>query len=195
MCRPWRRMSSAVFTMTVTSVGGTARNNPRRNLPAPTPPASAVTFTFRSLLARSASPRPMTVALRSSLGCRDHADLAPPPDPARVGAGRLRQDALSRRAGGVARGAWRRARGALESRRPTAGPRTREHGHVLEKGLHPAHHAVPGPLSLLHLREASRQARQSIPHARTGRCHRRGRPPARVQGSAVHVGGQAGGAI
>src|SRR5919201_6731496 len=45
--RPWRVMSSPVLTTTATSPGGTARTRPRRNLPAPTPPASATTFTAR----------------------------------------------------------------------------------------------------------------------------------------------------
>ena len=38
-------MSSPVFTTAVTSAAGTARTSPRRNFPAPTPPASATTFT------------------------------------------------------------------------------------------------------------------------------------------------------
>src|SRR2546422_8563290 len=37
-------MSSPVLTTTVTSSGATTRTRPRRNLPAPTPPASATTF-------------------------------------------------------------------------------------------------------------------------------------------------------
>src|SRR5919201_2265829 len=44
---PCRSMSSPVLTTTVTSPGGTARTRPRMNFPAPTPPASATTFTAR----------------------------------------------------------------------------------------------------------------------------------------------------
>src|SRR5438132_837439 len=43
-CRPCRTMSSPVLTTTVTSSAGTTATNPRRNLPAPTPPASATTL-------------------------------------------------------------------------------------------------------------------------------------------------------
>ena len=43
--RPWITMSSPVFTMTVRSARRDhARSTPRRNFPAPTPPASATTF-------------------------------------------------------------------------------------------------------------------------------------------------------
>jgi hypothetical protein len=37
-------MSSATFTITVRSSPGTTRVSPRRNFPAPIPPASAATF-------------------------------------------------------------------------------------------------------------------------------------------------------
>src|SRR5258706_9975661 len=42
MCRPWSTMSSPVFTMAVTSGGGTTSIRPRRKRAAPTPPARAV---------------------------------------------------------------------------------------------------------------------------------------------------------
>src|SRR6266542_824426 len=41
-------MSSAVLTTTVTPSAGTTLTSPRRNFPAPTPPASAATFTVVS---------------------------------------------------------------------------------------------------------------------------------------------------
>src|SRR5690349_21749877 len=42
MCRPWSTTSSPVLTTAVTSDGGTAATNPRRQRAAPTPPARAV---------------------------------------------------------------------------------------------------------------------------------------------------------
>ena len=56
--RPCNSMSSAVFTTTVTLRGGTARTSPRRNFPAPIPPASATTFTADSLRAGGAGLTP-----------------------------------------------------------------------------------------------------------------------------------------
>ena len=51
-CSPCTSMSSPVLTMAVTSSGGTARTSPRRNFPAPTPPASAATFMERGYVTR-----------------------------------------------------------------------------------------------------------------------------------------------
>src|SRR6185312_16513648 len=45
-------MSSPVFTTTVTSAGGTARTRPRRNFPAPIPPANATTLGMAASLPR-----------------------------------------------------------------------------------------------------------------------------------------------
>ena len=42
-------------------------------------------------------------------------------------------------------------------------------GHLLPQGLHPAHHAVPRPLRLLHLRQGAGPPRQPLP-ARATRC-------------------------
>src|ERR671922_33038 len=57
MRSPCITTSSPVLTMTVTSCGGTARASPRRNLPAPMPPASAATLTFPSHLHSGPAPR------------------------------------------------------------------------------------------------------------------------------------------
>src|ERR671923_57024 len=56
MRSPCITTSSPVLTMTVTSCGGTARASPRRNLPAPMPPASAATLTFPSHLHSGPAP-------------------------------------------------------------------------------------------------------------------------------------------
>src|SRR5579872_5499347 len=47
MSRPWRTVSSPVFTMAVTSDAGTTRTRPRRRRAAPTPPARAVIIACR----------------------------------------------------------------------------------------------------------------------------------------------------
>ncbi len=72
-----------------------------------------------------------------------------------------------------------------------AGPRPplRHTGDLLAQGLHPPHHALPGPLRLLHLRQAPGPARRSLPDleevlaiARAGRRRRVPRGP-------LHPGG------
>ena len=45
------------------------------------------------------------------------------------------------------------------------------------EGVHPAHHAVPRPLRLLHVRPAPGPPRQGVPRARGGAGHRPGRAP------------------
>ncbi len=97
-----------------------------------------------------------------------------------------RQDPVRRRGGGAAAGARRPTARTHAGRVPSACARSRDDGHLLAQGLHPAHDAVSGPLSLLHVRQAPGQARSPVPVARGGRGDRRGRPAARVQGGAVH---------
>ena len=63
---------------------------------------------------------------------------------------------------------------ALPLRRPDgAGPgrarrRARPPGHLLAQGLHPADHAVPRPLRLLHLRQGAGPGDRALPDARRG---------------------------
>src|SRR5437879_4640182 len=66
-------MSSPVFTITVTSSGATTRTSPRRNFPAPMPPASAATFITgqRSSLGRmpeAAAPQLRRALVRAEAG-------------------------------------------------------------------------------------------------------------------------------
>src|SRR5919106_3442292 len=68
MCNPCSSMSSAVLTTTVSSSGPTTRPRPRRNLPAPTPPASAVTLIGLSVPSVLGShPMPIAHAVRRAL--------------------------------------------------------------------------------------------------------------------------------
>ena len=71
-----------------------------------------------------------------------------------------------------ARGAGPRP--ARARRRAPPRPRLGRSRHVLAQGLHPAHDALPRPLPLLHVREAAREARRAVPHARRGRSRSRG---------------------
>ena len=68
-------MSSPVFTITVTASGATARTSPRRNFPAPIPPASAATLIQGSVVGSRGWPRPRP---RTRSGAR-----SPAPEPAR----------------------------------------------------------------------------------------------------------------
>ena len=64
----------------------------------------------------------------------------------------------------VGRGRPRRAdRGRPSGTRPASRPP----GDLLAQGLHPAHHAVPGPVRLLHLRQAPGPVRQPVPRPAT----------------------------
>ena len=169
-CRPCIRTSSPVLTTTVTSAGGTARTSPRRNFPAPTPPASAATF----------------MDPQSSRVARD-GRRPPPPAPTGARPSRGRQGALDGRGDGPPHRSERRPRatdGPCASP-PRAGPR--HDRHLFAEGVRPAHDALPRPLPLLHVREAAGQARRPVPHAGGGRGDRRSRAEDRLQGNAVHA--------
>ena len=108
-------MSSPVFTTTVTSSAATARTSPRRNFPAPTPPASAVDLhSAHSVVALAAAvvrpdARPSTAASAGALA-----------------RGRPAGKALSRRRG---RGAARRSRATTSSGCIAVAARLRDLGH------------------------------------------------------------------
>ncbi len=61
-------------------------------------------------------------------------------------------------------------------------------GHLLAQGVHPAHHAVPRPLRVLHLRQGAGPARRAVPDARGGARHRPRRAGGRLPRGAVHAG-------
>ena len=109
--------------------------------------------------------------------------------------GGKRQVPVPRRGGRAAAGSRRSTARAHAGRVPTAGARSPDDGHLLAQGVHPAHDAVPGPLSLLHVRQAPGQARSPVPVTRGGRGDRRGGQAARVQGGAVHARRPARGAV
>src|SRR4029450_11612091 len=146
-CSPCIVMSSPVFAITVTASGATARTSPRRNFPAPIPPASAVTRIHGSVV-------------RSRTDGRGH-DRARAP--ARARPRRCREGAVGRGGGGAAGGARSGPRTADVARVAPARARTRRHRHLLAQGLRPAHDAVPGPPPLLHGRQASGQAPTAAP--------------------------------
>ena len=154
-------------------------DEPTQELPAPIPPASAVTRIHGSVV-------------RSRTDGRGH-DRARAP--ARARPRRCRQGAVDRRDRVAARG----ARSDLE-RLMSLASHLRELGHgstvtYSRKVVRPAHDAVPGPLPLLHVRQAAGQARTAVPVPGGGRRDRRGRSAARVQGGAVHARRPPGGAL
>ena len=59
---------------------------------------------------------------------------------------------------------------------------------LLAQGLHPAHHVVPGPLRLLHLRQGPGPRRVPLPVHRRGPRHRPGGPGGRLPRGALHPG-------
>ncbi len=179
-CSPCIVMSSPVFAITVTASGATARTSPRRNFPAPIPPASAVTRIHGSVV-------------RSRTDGRGH-DRARAP--ARARPRRCRQGAVGRRDRVAARGARSGPPTADVARVAPARARTRQHRHVLAQGLRPAHDAVPGPLPLLHVRQAARQARTAVPVARR-RSWRSPRPGRRLgcKEALFTLGDRPGGAL
>src|SRR6266511_3349454 len=110
------------------------------------------------------------------------------PAPSFAGASAGRKGALRRRGRSTAFCTGERTGRTVRGRLEPSGSRARQDHHLLQKGLHPAHDAVPGPLPLLHLRQATRETRPAVPHPGRGRGHRRDGAKAWVQGSIVHTG-------
>ena len=106
-------------------------------------------------------------------------------------AGRVGEGALARRGRGAASARGADLERSAGDRGRSSRPRSRTHRHVLAQGLHPAHHALPRPLPLLHVREAAGEAGPPVPHARGGRGDRgggRGRWGARRRSSRSATG-------
>ena len=68
----------------------------------------------------------------------------------------------------------------VDGRGPAPRRAPRQPGHLLAEGLHPADDAVPGPLRLLHVRQAAGPPRPPVPPARRGPGDRPGRCRARA---------------